>query len=132
MIFLVLLATVVAQLAPVQHAALMTLYQGLACNVTLCPRFNSPEPCQGDLLTCSGANVLRIFLNVHRDLTGSIATTIGLLSRLTHLELSSTRITGSLPTQIAALSQLTFLYVQDSLLSGRFLSLPAIEAFTED
>lgn len=91
--------------------ALFTVFDGLGCNWTICPRWGYNEPCRGETVVCDQNNNL-VSLDIHVPLTGTISWAIGLLSSLTLLRLvQSGGLQGTIPTEIGSLSRLTRLCV---------------------
>lgn len=130
------IALVAGQLASVQHAALMEVYNATGsfscsrstkkdecffsragCNATACPRFASSALCNGTVLTCAGTNV--VLLNLFDlDLTGTISSSVGLLTALTRLLLSRNKLTGTISASIFQLTALTALHLNLNKLNG--------------
>lgn len=51
-------------LRPVEHAALMSVYSGLNCNATACPRFAADANCTGAGLVCASGNVVSVYVKL--------------------------------------------------------------------
>lgn len=132
------IALVAGQLASVQHAALMEVYNATGsfscsrstkkdewffffsragCSAPACPRFASSALCNGTVLMCAGTNV--VLLNLFDlDLTGSISSSIGALTALTRLLLNFNKLTGTIPASIFQLTALTALHLNNNNLNG--------------
>ena len=78
-------------------AALINWYGGDPCGV----------PWRG--VTCDGGSVVSLDMAMGNRYSGTLPTQIGLLSRLTSLNLFDCAFSGTLPTQLGSLTRLTFL-----------------------
>jgi Leucine-rich repeat (LRR) protein len=79
------------------------------------------DPCacnhEKNYVICNNASITQI--HVERvNLTGTIPSNIGVLSRLVYLALAFNRITGSLPSEISSLAKLTHLNLGANRISG--------------
>lgn len=103
-----------------QHEALLELYDAVGCkNDSRCPRFPVDEPCPtGPYLTCEFGFVTHINLCCSSEWSGTLPTTIGLMSALTFLELQNNRIGGSIPSEIGDIVKLGKLNLMQNRLSG--------------
>lgn len=103
-----------------QHEALLQLYDAIGCKNDLrCPRFAVDEPCpDGPFLTCEFGFVTHINLCCSSEWSGTLPTTIGLMSSLTFLELQNNRIGGSIPSEIGDIVKLGKLNLMQNRLSG--------------
>lgn len=134
-----------------QHTALMKVYTALNCPTTNCERFGTSQPCSirgtGFELSCVSGLVTGIRATVSGMSTssslatqigqltgltrlwlsgwrlGSLPSELGLLAKLTLLDLSYSAATGQMPSGIARLSLLNELHLNDNNLSGTLVSL---------
>lgn len=103
LVLIVLLAsTWGATIPPAQHAALMTVLDGLACSASVCPRFALLADCPNtSRFKCAtnGSGVTELSMQ-GAGLTGTVASQIGLLSALSVIQLQDNRLRGTLPDAI--------------------------------
>jgi hypothetical protein len=107
------------QLSPTEHAALMSVFAGFNNNCFFRPPYvngtctpfpiNSDPACGYSAATCDGGRVVALDLQVTE---GALASSVGLLTGLTQLQLT-TFADGNitLPTEIGLLSRLTSIHV---------------------
>lgn len=81
-VLVVATTTVSAQLKGAEHAALVAVYNALECANEFCPSFGAQAVCPPSSgLECVGSSVTRIAVE-ETDVSGTIATQIGLLTNL--------------------------------------------------
>jgi Leucine-rich repeat (LRR) protein len=74
-------------------------------------------PCSWSGVECSGGHVSKLSLSSNQ-LTSSIPTELGNLSKLESLNLSDNQLTGSIPTELVNLTKLTYLDLSDNQFTG--------------
>jgi hypothetical protein len=113
----------VSEIQPIECEALVALYNSTdGANWSKNTNWNvTNTPCDWYGVSCKDGHVT--FIDLHsNELSGSIPSKLGNLSKLTILTLGNNSLSGEIPSELGNLSRLTVLYLSENRLSGEIPS----------
>lgn len=104
---------------PWQRSALFDVYRAAGCDASDCRRFSDADDCpESPRLHCDSDGYVTHLDMGALGLTGSLATELGRLQRLTYLKFFDNALASTLPSEIGRLELLRDLSLRNNLLHG--------------